>query len=194
LKQNNIVHINAGKYKGRKIYLPNIETTRPSKSIVRNSIFDTLQNEVYNHPFVEMFAGSGSVGFEAISRGSSKVIFLEMNRVAIQTLKKNISNFQNENIEIIAGDSFSNLEKLLDHLGGKTIFHIDPPFSIRDGMEDIYKKTYKFLESIETKYIQYLILEHISDEVVPEKIGECFLIKSRRFGKTTISYYKPDML
>lgn len=190
MKKDNIIHINAGKYKGRKIFLPNIETTRPSKSIVRNSIFNTLQNEVTDRPFIELFAGSGSIGFEAVSRGSSKVLFCEMNRVAIQTLKKNILSFSGENIEIITGDTFSNISTILSRLDKESIFYLDPPFSIRDGMEDIYKKSYKIFESIDKKYIYYIILEHLSDEVAPKNIGETSLIKSKKFGKTTISYYK----
>ena len=190
MKKDNSIHINGGKYKGKKIFLPNIETTRPSKSIVRNSIFDTLQNEVINRPFVELFAGSGSVGFEAISRGASKVIFLEMNRIALQTLNRNSESFKNENIKIIAGDSFSNFEKLLNNLDKESIFYIDPPFSIRDGMENIYSTLYKLLANIESRYIHYMILEHLSTEVAPENIGKFPLIKSRKFGKTTVSYYR----
>ena len=187
--KNNSININSGKYKGKRISLPNIETTRPSKSIVRNSIFDTLQSEMVNLPFIELFAGSGSVGFEAISRGASKVLFLEMNQTAIQTLKKNMRNFPNENIQIISGDTFSNLKTLLSKIDKKAIFYIDPPFSIREGMENIYKTTYKFIEKIDKNLVQKIIFEHISDEVVPEKIGDFTLLKSRKFGKTTISYY-----
>jgi 16S rRNA (guanine(966)-N(2))-methyltransferase RsmD len=188
-KQNNYININSGKYKGRRIELPNIETTRPSKSIVRNSIFDTLQNEIHLTTFVELFSGSGSVGFEAISRGASKTIFCEMNRTAIQTLQKNQRNFKNENIKIISGDTFSNLHQILQEIEKPAIFYIDPPFIIRDGMENIYKNSFKFLETIETKFVKYFIFEHISDEVMPENIGELSKIKSRKFGKTTISYY-----
>jgi len=187
--KNNSININSGKYKGKRILLPNIETTRPSKSIVRNSIFDTLQNEMVNLPFIELFAGSGSVGFEAISRGASKVIFLEMNQTAIKTLKKNMQNFPNENINIISGDTFSNLSTLLSKIDKKAIFYIDPPFSIREGMENIYNTTYKFIEKIDKNLVQKIIFEHLSDEVIPEKIAYFTLLKSRKFGKTTISYY-----
>ena len=86
MKKGNWIYINGGKYKGKKIFLPNSNTTRPSKSIVRNSIFDTLQNEIYNTTFIELFAGSGSVGFEAISRGCAELYLLEIDEVAIRTL------------------------------------------------------------------------------------------------------------
>lgn len=186
----NSININSGKYKGKKIFLPNIETTRPSKSIVRNSIFNTLQTEIQNIPFIEFFAGSGSIGFEAISRGASKVIFLELNRIAIDNLKRNRANFPEEDIEIISGDSFSNINKLLNSLDNKkAIFYIDPPFSIRDGMENIHNLLYKILATIDIKYIEHIIFEHSSDEVVPENIGIFKIRKSKRFGQTTISYY-----
>ncbi len=195
MKKGNWIYINGGKYKGKKIFLPNSNTTRPSKSIVRNSIFDTLQNEIYNTTFIELFAGSGSVGFEAISRGSSELYLLEIDEVAIRTLYKNRKLFPNEKIEIIEGDSFKNIETLLSKLSNRTILYIDPPFSIRQGMENIYSRIYGVIEKVsDHPNIQQVILEHISKEKPPHQIGKFQLYKSRKFGKTTISYYIQDTI
>ncbi len=191
MKKNNYIHINSGKYKGKKILLPDVETTRPSKSIVRNSIFDTLQNEVYNKTFIELFGGSGSVGFEAISRGASQLYLFEMNRVALKTLQQNRKSFSDENIEIIGGDSFQNIYTILDKLqNNSSILYIDPPFSIRDGMENIYNKLYDLIdELVESNKFKYIIIEHLSTEKPKESFRSFSLNKSRKFGKTTLSYY-----
>lgn len=190
MKKDNFIKINGGKYRGRKIELPKIKTTRPSKSIVRNSIFDTLQNEIYNKAFIELFAGSGSIGFEAISRGASQLYLFEMNRVAINTLKRNRRDFTDEKIEIIEGDSFQNIEKIISSIDRETILYVDPPFSIRDGMDKIYLTLYNLLIKLsKNQILKYIILEHMSEEKPPDEFGEFKLIKSRKFGKTTISYY-----
>jgi len=184
------IYISSGKYKGKKIFLPNIPTTRVSKSIVRKSIFDTLQNEVFNVVFIEMFAGSGSVGFEALSRGASKIIFFENNPIAIQTLKKNSQTFPDENIEIIVGDSFENLPNKINKIDEKIIIYIDPPFSIRKDMENIYKKVYDLFNQINDSKIEIAILEQLSDEVAPEILGNLINSKNKKFGKTTLRYFK----
>jgi len=187
----NFIYIGSGKYRGRKIALPDIETTRPSKSIVRDSIFDTLQSEVYGVTFIEMFAGSGSIGFEAISRGAEKLYLLERNRVAFETLKKNSKIFD-ENIETIFGDSFQTVKQVIKD-SSNSILYIDPPFNIRDGMESIYEDLYKIVENIDIdSSVEKIIFEHISSEKPKESIGEFELYKSKKFGKTSLSYFRKE--
>jgi 16S rRNA (guanine(966)-N(2))-methyltransferase RsmD len=139
---------------------------------------------------MEMFAGSGSVGFEALSRGASKIIFFENNPIAIQTLKNNSQIFPDENIEIIAGDSFKNLPNKINKIDEKIIIYIDPPFSIRKDMENIYKKVYDLFNKINDSKIEIAILEQLSDEVAPEILGNLINSKNKKFGKTTLRYFK----
>ncbi len=137
-----------------------------------------------------MFAGSGSVGFEALSRGASKIIFFENNPIAIQTLKKNRQTFPDENIEIIAGDSFENLPNKINKIDEKIIIYIDPPFSIRKDMENIYKKVYDLFNQINDSKIEIAVLEQLSDEVAPNTLGNLVNSKNKKFGKTTLRYFK----
>ena len=80
--------IEGGRYKGRTLQLPSKQTTRSTKSIVKGSLFDTLQNEIVDTIFVEGFGGSGSVGLEAISRGAKHAYFIEKDHDAYSVLKK----------------------------------------------------------------------------------------------------------
>ncbi len=199
MKNNNLdlyILINSGKYKGKKIFLPKTENTRATKSIVRGSIFDTLQNEVKNSLFIELFAGSGSIGFEAFSRGAEKVIFFEIGKDALKIINKNKNLFINdniENLEIIEGDSFVNFKKFIKkdldkfkHLN--KILYIDPPFDIRDGMEKIYINSENLINEFCSDF-DIVIIEHISSFFPKENLGVFKLQKSRKFGKTTLTYY-----
>ncbi len=182
-----------GEFKGKMIEIPAISTTRSSKSILRESLFNTLQFDIVDKPFVEVFAGSGSVALEAISRGALRAWCIEKNREVYDILCSNVQRVAPEKIETIWGDSFKefkNVYKELKSLNKKAYFYFDPPFSIREGMEDIYDKTLELLGSIEAPYCKMAIVEHMSKIDLPKTIGELRLSKKRRFGKSTLSYYK----
>ena len=69
-----------GVFKGRNLQMAPLEITRSSKAILKESLFNTLNYDVVGANFVEFFAGSGSVGIEALSRGAKSAIFFEQNR------------------------------------------------------------------------------------------------------------------
>ncbi len=187
--------ISGGKYKGKKILIPDILTTRSSKSILRESLFDTLQFDIVDKNFVEVFAGSGSVGLEALSRGAQKAFFIEKNRQVYNILVQNIASIAPAEGEAILADSFeyfSSLLKSLEKDEKKSYFYFDPPFSIRDGMSDIYQKTTDAISSINPQKCEMVVIEHMSSIDMPEDIGPFILKKRRKFGKSSLSYYAPD--
>ena len=189
------VPIIAGVYKGKKIRIPDIATTRSSKSILRESLFDTLQFEVVGVPFVEVFAGSGSVGLEALSRGASQGYFLEKNRDVFAMLQSNIRQLAPERAVAIHGDSFEQFPSLLKHLEAEGVpgyFYFDPPFSIREGMDDIYDRTLEMIGQIDASICKMVIIEHMSKLTLPGEIGILDRVKQKRFGKSMLSYYAPD--
>ena len=87
------IKIIAGKYKGKILHMDILPNTRPTKSIVKESLFDTLQDSIKDKVLVEVFAGYGSVGFEAFSRGAKKVIFIEKDSRSYSVLFHNINLF-----------------------------------------------------------------------------------------------------
>ena len=183
----------AGKYKGKQILIPAIDTTRSSKSILRESLFNTIAFDVVDSNFVEMFAGSGSVGLEALSRGAKKSYFIEKNRDAYKMLNDNVNNIDKDNSEILNGDAFALFDSLYNRLkceNTPTIFYFDPPFSIREGMEDIYNNTIELISKIKDSFVTDVIIEHMSDIELPKTIGSLELNKYKKFGKSSLSYYK----
>jgi 16S rRNA (guanine(966)-N(2))-methyltransferase RsmD len=185
------VPIVSGRYKGKKICIPDTPTTRSSKSILRESLFDTLQFEIVDVPFVEVFAGSGSIGLEALSRGASEGWFIEYNREVHSLLERNIAHLGVPNAHTIYGDSFERFPELLGRLDRPAYFYFDPPFSIRDGMGDIYDRTLQLIEAIDPDRCKGVIVEHMSTLDLPERIGRCLKRKSKRFGKSSLTYLAP---
>lgn len=183
----------SGKYKGREIKLPSKETTRSSKSIVLESFFNTLQFDIVDANFVELFSGSGSIGLEALSRGAKRIYFMEKDKDALRVLKENISLCDPESCEVHGGDTFVNINSivaLLKRQGEDAYFYIDPPFSIRDGMEEIYKKMMDLIASLPKSVVKMIIIEHMSGLEIPQSIGPFEQLKSKKFGNTSLTYLR----
>jgi len=184
----------AGDFKGKKIEIPDISTTRSSKSILKESFFNTIQFEIIDKNFVEVFAGSGSVGLEALSRGAVDCYFMEYNKIAFRSLETNIKNTDPSRCHSFYGDSFekfATVYEMVKRTGRKTYFYFDPPFSTRDGMDDIYDKTIALIESIDANVCEMVVVEHMTNLDMPEQIGSLVFAKRKKFGRSTMSYYKP---
>lgn len=187
--------INGGEHKGKKIEIPDIFTTRSSKGILKESLFNTLQYDIVDRNFVEVFAGSGSVGLEAISRGASGGYFIEYNKTAYSYLERNTQRVDSQKSHIFYGDSFekfATIYSLVKKSNKKTYFYFDPPFSTRDGMDDIYDKTIELIKSIEPSVCEMVIIEHITSLDMPKEIGDMKLLKRKKFGRSSMSYYRFD--
>jgi 16S rRNA (guanine(966)-N(2))-methyltransferase RsmD len=182
----------SGAYKGKKINLPSLDTTRSSKTVVKESYFNTIQFDVIDCNFVEVFAGSGSVGLEALSRGAKHAFFMEKDSAAFKTLSQNIKSLGADNATAILGNSFETISQVIKALSRsheKAFFYVDPPFSFREGMEEIYKKTFDTLASIPAEMVEMITIEHMTGLELPERIGTLKLKKSKKFGKTTLTHY-----
>jgi len=181
--------ISAGKYKGKKILLPSLESTRSTKAILKGSLFDSLQYDIIDELFVEVFGGSGSMGLEALSRGAKHAYFIEKDKAAFQTLKSNCKAIDEEHTTPLEGDSFILFPTLLGKLTCKAYFYFDPPFSIREGMEDVYEEVMGLIASIPREKAHWIVIEHMSTLVLPEAIGSYTLTKRKKFGKSSLSFY-----
>ena len=155
----------SGKYKGIILNIPSKVTTRSSKAIVLESFFNTLQFDIVDANFVEVFSGSGSIGLEALSRGAKKIYFMEKDRDALKILKSNIALTNLASCEVYSGDSFVNIQSVIKELQKKkenAYIYIDPPFSVREGMEDIYNKMVLLIKSLPKECVKMIIIEHMT--------------------------------
>ncbi len=181
----------SGKYKGKVLNIPSKVTTRSSKTIVLESFFNTLQFDIVDSVFVEVFSGSGSVGLEALSRGAKEIYFMEKDKDALRILKSNIASLGTSDCHVYSGDSFINIKEVVAKLKKaqeRAYVYVDPPFSIREGMEDIYDKTMALIAALPSEYVEMIIIEHMTGLEIPNKLGSFELQKSKKFGNTTLSY------
>jgi 16S rRNA (guanine966-N2)-methyltransferase len=188
------IKIIAGKHRGKKLYMANKETTRSSKNILKESVFNTLQFEVVDSIFVEVFAGTGSIGLEALSRGAKFAYFLEKDRDSFKVLQENIKACkEEENSEMILGDSFETIWDVVEKLQKnkeKAFFYFDPPFSIREGNDEIYDKVINTIAKLPKINVEKIIIEYQTGIKFPEMIAKYKQIKNKKFGKSSVVYYE----
>jgi len=101
----------SGRAKGCKLASVPGDSTRPITDRVKESLFNILGADVQHATFLDLFAGTGSVGIEALSRGAKSVLFIDKNRKAVKTVQANLVHTQlTENAQVLQGDAFSYLE------------------------------------------------------------------------------------
>ncbi len=120
----------AGSVKGRRLKAPAGLHTRPITDMIKEALFNVWGPDIYDAAVLDLFAGSGSVGIEALSRGASKVVFVDNDINAIQTIKENLSNCGLKNgLEVLNNDVFRVIELLSRHGQKFNYIYVDPPFT-----------------------------------------------------------------
>ncbi len=124
------MRIISGKYRGRILKNPTDDNiVRPTTDKVKEAIFDSIQFLVHNAKFLDLFAGSGAIGIEAISRGAREVVFVDISRKAIKIIEENL-NLIKETSRVINSD-YKNAISLLKGKKFNIIF-LDPPYAQND--------------------------------------------------------------
>lgn len=121
------VRVIAGLWRGRKLPVLNAEGLRPTTDRVKETLFNWLMNDIAGSRCLDCFAGSGSLGIEALSRQAQAVVFLEKFANAANQLKKNLTLLKAENGRIVQGDTLQFLSKKNPEAPFEVVF-IDPPF------------------------------------------------------------------
>lgn len=132
------MRIISGKYKSRSIKAPNPKFTRPTTDIVKESIFNILQNKIdfTGLKVLDIYAGSGSLGLEALSRGAEVIHFVEMNFSVFKVLLGNIKSLEAETSCRIFKRSAIKFSEMNEHYSYDLIF-ADPPF-FKDDIHKVY--------------------------------------------------------
>ena len=128
----------SGKYKGKNLLGFDVDGTRPTMDRVKESLFGSIQNKVKNSVCLDLFAGSGSLGIEALSNGAKCCYFGDLNKEILKILKSNLKGI--ENSFVIEGDYLKILNELKDKKFD--IIFLDPPFET-----DYAEKALKFIST-----------------------------------------------
>ena len=191
---NSSIKVIAGSLKNHKLLMADSATTRSSKAILKESLFNTLTPFIQRFGFIEVFAGTGSIGIESLSRGAKEAIFLERDKKAFDILQTNLSSIKLKCPQLqtlaLLGDSFTLLPQVLEKRANDAwILFFDPPFPIRENCADIYEKCFRLIEQIQTTHPILVIFEALSSYEMPQNIQEFSIIKAKKFGKSSLVYY-----
>lgn len=180
------MRITGGAAKGIPIKAPKGLETRPTSDKVREALFQTLGDLLEGRRALDLFAGSGALGLEALSRGAESCVFVEKSSAAARMLFENITKagFQ-EKAEVIRLDFRSSARVL--HKRGKSfnLVFIDPPYE--GGLLPEVASTLDSFPIVTSDAI--LIVEHFKKTIPPPKMGGISLSRTRFYGQTAVTYY-----
>ena len=135
----------AGLSKGRRLKVPKGPDIRPITDFIKGALFNTIGPYLEGQTFLDLFAGSGAVGIEALSRMAENAVFVEHNPQAIAVIHENLKSCQLEaGARVIQGDVFRIVVKLCKERSQFDIVYVDPPFR----QVSYYAKIMSFLEGL----------------------------------------------
>jgi len=174
----------SGTAKSRKIKVPRIQGTRPTLDNVREALFNILGEVVRGKSIVDLYAGSGSLGIEALSRGAKSVTFVDSNPKCAFVVRDNLKNLgfseQAVVLNLKAGQAierFGRSKKRFD------IVILDPPYGMaKKSLNDLAKSDI-------LKTCSFVIVEHYKKEILPEKDRILTHKRTACYGDTCLSFY-----
>lgn len=139
------MRIISGQRRGLKLKSPKGDTTRPTESRIKESIFNVLGNNFNNSNVLDLYAGSGSIGLEFLSRGASFCAFVESDANTLKILKENIAKTRFENYKLYPYKSLNALKDISKDPISFDYIYIDPPYKSKylydQSLEYIYKSS-----------------------------------------------------
>jgi 16S rRNA (guanine966-N2)-methyltransferase len=179
------MRIISGEFKGRKLASLQGTATRPTSDRVRESIFNILASNITNAAVLDLFAGTGALGLEALSRGADKAVFIDSSASAVQIIQKNIIACKAEDrARIIRWDIVKNLNCLPSDTLALDLVFMDPPYN----KNFILPALKKLMQQNVLKDGAAIIIEHAAAETIPKDLPGLSLADHRRYGKTLVSF------
>jgi 16S rRNA (guanine(966)-N(2))-methyltransferase RsmD len=187
------MRLTGGTDRGRRLKAPRGLHTRPTAAKIREAIFNIL-GPPPEGAVLDLFAGTGALGLEALSRGARKVVFVERDRNALTVLRQNLRELGFENRStVIASDVGTGIRRLAASISSEDRFSeerfswvfMDPPYAIE--VEDVLAE---LSEKDLLAGCAVVIVEHDKRHRPPASIGGLFLTDRREYGDTELSFYR----
>jgi 16S rRNA (guanine966-N2)-methyltransferase len=175
------MRIIGGIYKGRKIKSIAGTITRPTTDFVREALFNIISTKVIGSSFLDLYAGTGAVGLEALSRGAKKAVFIEKNRIACSVIKQNLRDLNIwEKGKVIHSDTSSALKKSALKRGVFDIIFMDPPY-----YNNQIEATLGILNG-SNMVKSIVVVQHPRDESFKINGFSCY--KHKTYGRTALTF------
>lgn len=179
------IHIVGGERKGRKIIVPQGGDVRPIQGVVRKALFEILRDDLPGSVVYDIFAGSGSLGLEALSRGAKEAYFFEGNPRVCQILKRNIALCGYEDRAKVVHFDFWQAKKFPGYLQAPDIVFLDPPFAY--DISQVVEKLYNFKVVIGDALV---VLRSSRKNWRGQSFPFFELLDARRYGKSVLLFGK----
>ena len=176
----------AGRLRGSAIRAPAVGAVRPTYDRVRESMFSIIEPFLGEAAVLDLFAGSGSLGIESLSRGSNRATFVEIDKGVLGVVRENVERLGLvEQCRLIKGDALAVLRRAVPG-GPFDIAFVDPPYS--SGLAVGALELLAAAGALADEAI--VVVEHASVDTMPEAVGRLDLIRSRKYGSTTVDFYE----
>ena len=179
------MRIISGRLKGKKLYSIQGVTIRPTADRLRESIFNILSSRVHKAVVLDLFAGTGALGIEALSRGAESAVFVDNDPGALSAIKRNVTSCSlDKHAHIIKWDIKKNLNCLKFTRGAFNLVFLDPPYN-----QNMVKHALFNLEH--TRSLEKgarIVVEHSFLEPIPDDLFIFEISDQRRYGKTLVSF------
>lgn len=170
----------AGEFRSRKLLTPPGDATRPTPDRLRESLFSILQPSLDGQVFYDLYAGSGSVGIEALSRGAARAVFVESDRAALAALRENLKTLQIEGRALVLPKRTA---AALSHPPSGIVF-ADPPYN----QPKEYEKLLAALAA-QAQEITLLLIQHDRRFPLPESVAHLRRYRELKQGDNVVSFY-----
>jgi 16S rRNA (guanine966-N2)-methyltransferase len=179
------LRIISGELRGKRLFSPKGIKIRPTADRIRESIFNILSSRILNSVVLDLFAGTGALGIESLSRGASFAIFMDTDKDALSVIEKNVAACRLQNrIKIIKADIVKNIIAVNNRLPPVNLVFMDPPYN-----KNLIEPALINLSA--SRFLQknaLIIIEHAPEETLPEFVLEYKISDQRRYGKTLVSF------
>lgn len=183
------MRITGGEFCGRNLAVPQSDAIRPTQDRVRQALFNIIQGEVPGCDFLDLFAGSGAVGLEALSRGAASATFVEQSRRHFAVLNQNLKTLlavRSFASSTVCGDVYRWLETYVGP--GFTIGFADPPYRL--GEEKGYAQVLKTLAARSVIRVGGLFIAEMTAVQRSEETPGWDLLRDRTYGKTRLCIWR----
>ena len=185
-----MLKIITGTAKGRNIKTLEGEATRPTSERIKEAMFSSIQFDIENRRVLDIFAGSGQLGLEALSRGAASVMFIDSSREAMEIVKENLKTTGLGPAKFLVSDARNYIRKASGREVYDLVF-VDPPYAL-ECCSDIMRK---LADGGMLAKGAIVVLESGTEIIDPDKFPDFELTKTKQYGKKTslnIFFYKGE--
>lgn len=181
------MRIISGRFKGRKLATPENSSIRPTSDKVREAVFSIIASKISNARVLDLFAGTGAFGLEALSRGACHATFVDISSAAAATIRKNTDLAGIGNQAAMVRGSIPDVLKRSDFSDGTfDIIFLDPPYNTNLILRTLNSEA--FLNLITDTTV--VIAEHPASPDMIEPSVSLAMIDRRKYGKTFVSFFQ----